>query len=146
METSSTTASKPKNKQGYLHFKTLKIMNKPVDYQLATLLKEKGYDEKCPHIYSAMEGQEGLLVTLYREKIRNSYGPRTLTAPTISEIIMWLHEKHGIWIWVSMELGYTNTFCWQLTGEHTSSNYKAFFKSPTEAYADAITYTLNNLI
>ena len=135
-------------------------MNTPVSFDTAKLLKEKGYNEHTTYFYtkpnSKMFGIDehgrtypikntpkrlymiGEHATLKHE---NAY-----FAPTISEVIMWLYDKHGIWVWVSMELGYTNTFCWQLTGEHTSSNYKAFFKTPTDAYVDAITYTLNNLI
>ena len=119
------------------------ITPKYVTLEQAKLLKEKGFNEECTHIYSAMKDQKGLLLEV-KEKTSNSYGPYTLTAPTISEVVMWLYEKYEIWIWVSMELGATNTFCWQLTGEHTSSNYKAYFKTPTEAYVDAITYTLTN--
>lgn len=114
-------------------------MNTPVSFNIAKLLKVKGCDIECNYGYD------------FRSDNLQNFGRYIVShmvynAPTISEVIMWLYDKHGIWVWVSMELGYTNTFCWQLTGEHTSSNYKAFFKTPTDAYVDAITYTLNNLI
>ena len=118
-------------------------MNARVDFNIAKLLKEKGYDNESSHFYNK-EGM-GRYDRDY-PSIYNTKGDYYCDMPTVSDTVMWIYSKHGIWIWVSMELGYTNTFCWQLTGEHTSSNYKAFFKTPTEAYVDAISYTLNNLL
>jgi len=69
----------------------------------------------------------------------------TFSAPTIIEAVMWIYEKYGIWIAVTQELGATITFCYQVMGEHTSSTYKQFFKSPTEAYESAIENTLKNI-
>lgn len=56
-----------------------------------------------------------------------------LPAPTFSQAFRWFREKHGIHSWVRMELGYTLTFCWVISGENTSTQHKAFFKSHEEA-------------
>ena len=128
-------------------------MNTPVSFPIAKLLKAKGYDKKCYKYFHSnfgkeyeytLKGSDGELCTNWN--IEKDYPQDFISAPTIAEVVMWLYEKHGIWIWVSIELGYNITFCWQLTGENMSSNYKPNFKSPTEAYEGAIEYTLNNLI
>lgn len=79
--------------------------------------------------------------------------------PTISDVVMWLYEKYGIWIYPlpiddDMKL-------WQariIKGEpfnklsntlkiisYGEISYKGIY-SPTEAYEAAIEYTLKNLI
>lgn len=56
----------------------------------------------------------------------------------IMQIIMWLYEKHGIWISVIHQ---HNKFFWKFGSYQTQE-----FNSPTEAYEAAIDYVLNNLI
>jgi hypothetical protein len=143
-------------------------MTTPIKFELAKLLKEKGYNEPCKNHYeialtSKKDREDGYtgpfgwkkgecnLQSGYNtnESLSEYYNDKTwsaYSAPNIIEVVMWLYEKHGVWIWVSMELGYNITFCWQLTGERISSNYKSNFKTPTEAYEAAIEYTLKNLI
>lgn len=69
-------------------------------------------------------------------------------APTIAEVVMWLYEKHGIWIWVEQE-DTTNEFQWLCRYENKGccKDYDdKFYNSPTESYKAAIEYTLKNLI
>ena len=76
-------------------------------------------------------------------------------SPTISDVVMWLYEKHGIWIdvnitrygkfWGNVFLkeeynDLKNPFNWEFVNQIID------FNSPTEAYEAAIEYTLNNLI
>ena len=70
----------------------------------------------------------------------------------IMQVIMWLYEKHEIWINVipynDEELSQT---LWENTIIHISDNYNdcsdyTFYHSPTEAYETAIEYTLTKLI
>ena len=71
----------------------------------------------------------------------------------IMQIIMWLYEKHGIWIqvkpggkletWDFITQKKDNTFA---VPYFEIKQHKPFFNSPTEAYEAAIKYTLNNLI
>lgn len=74
-------------------------------------------------------------------------------APTIAEVVMWLYEKHGIWIRVTPIPYSKHLTHWRW--EHMSTNYatrnlrwkkEKDYISPTEAYEAAILYTLNNLI
>jgi hypothetical protein len=77
----------------------------------------------------------------------------------ISDVVMWLYEKHGIWISVHLENyrgyeGYDFNFEFVDNSEKTIAKqedaYKLLgetvFNSPTEAYEAAIEYTLKNLI
>ena len=83
-------------------------------------------------------------------------------APTIADVVMWLYEKHGIWVsvdWMKRIKPYNSGFYCHLRGTNKSLNRDNFivindtlnpgyevFNSPTEAYEDAIEYILNNLI
>lgn len=103
-------------------------MNTPINFKLAKLLKEKGFEQNpMKHINQAtLEG--------------------TLVFPTISEIVMWLYEKHGIWIWVE-PTGINDKFCYKYRlSDGDGTKVLEWFKSPTKAYEGAIEYTLKNLI
>lgn len=95
-------------------------MNKPINYNLVQLLKQK--DE----IFDVVS---------------------TLDYPTIAEVIDWLYEKHSIWISVS-NVPFENHFTFEYsinTIKECKYQYGTFL-SPTEAYESAIEYCLNNLI
>jgi hypothetical protein len=65
-----------------------------------------------------------------------------IDSPTIADVVMWIYEKHGIWI-------YTDLYgsCWKyLIVKDNSRRTIEGFNSPTEAYEAAIEYTLNRLI
>jgi hypothetical protein len=79
--------------------------------------------------------------------------------PTIAEVVMWLYEKHGIWVSVHEEncRGYVGfDFNIVFVGDHEITvtqqeiQYKLLgetvFNSPTEAYEAGIEYVLNNLL
>jgi len=74
--------------------------------------------------------------------------------PTISDVVMWLYENHGIWIYVdSHEFGkwcyyYRYNRPHKLSSKITENGQFGLddFNSPTEAYEAAIEYTLKNLI
>lgn len=63
----------------------------------------------------------------------------------IMQVIMWLYETHGIWVFV--KLGYGHEYVIQSTKVPFSFIYsEGTYNSPTEAYEAAIEYTLKNLI
>lgn len=132
-------------------------MNKSICYTLAKLLKEKGFDVPC------REGWVNYLVSFTGETrmpddesnlVIDKLGNRHLIErPTISDVVMWLYEKYGIWIMVNNWyehvldnddniLDKTHLFAWFITGEAEERT----FKTPTEAYEAAIEYTLTKLI
>ena len=113
-------------------------MNTPVSFEIAKSLKEKGFDLPCRLLYkSEKELEEGIGVD-YDWNRFDSY-----SAPTIVEVVMWLYEKHGIWISV---LQHTKNGKGVYFESFVNSMTFSGYNSPTKAYEAAIEYTLKNLI
>jgi hypothetical protein len=115
-------------------------MNTPVNFEIAKLLKEKGFDNESAHYYNE-KGE--LLFDVDFPSLQPTKPDVYYNNPTIAEVVMWLYEKHRIWISVL---------------QHTKSGKGIYFESvinvmtfsgynsPTEAYEAAIEYTLKNLL
>ena len=112
-------------------------MNKPICYTLAKLLKEKGFDEEAIVNVSHPSDQTRAYPKEYIKE--GDY----ILAPTIADVVMWLYEKHNIWI-----------VCFPTDGGWSFDIFiktdciksESFINSPTEAYEAAIEYTLTKLI
>lgn len=149
-------------------------MNTEVNYEIAKLLKEKGFDLPTNKYYEHAltskkdsetndftgafgwkKGETNLNVGFFR----NNGGMADLSnenwymcsAPTIAEVIMWLYEKHGIWIDVTLnQFSKPNDLKWMysivFTEERTYSHSQKSFNSPTESYLSAIKYYLKDLV
>lgn len=105
-------------------------MNTPVSFELAKLLKEKGFEQN--------------LIKYINQATING----TLVFPTIADVAMWLYEKHGIWITVCV-IGADGFGYWLHNKNRERLNSKdqgGYWHSPTEAYEAAIEYTLKFLI
>lgn len=101
-------------------------MNTVVSFDLANLLKEKGYPFE--------------LITVGEIK------EVPLNIPTVADVVMWLYEKHGVWIWVERYSTLFRPYA-EETGDKIFGKWEGHkFDSPTEAYSGAINYTLKNLI
>lgn len=113
-------------------------MTTPVIFELAKLLKEKGFNKPCKMYYHT----GGILK---RERV--GWLNEICEAPTIAEVVMWLYEKHGIWISVNRE-SESGVFFFSVDKDKGDFFYDKGddFNSPTEAYEAAIEYTLKNLI
>lgn len=105
-------------------------MNTPVSFEIAKLLKERGFDQKLTDIGYNVNGEESFDYSIDRI---NGVG---VASPTIAEVVMWLYEKHKFWTEVTTDINGKFCFPW-LEGK---------YNSPTEAYSAAIEYTLKNLI
>lgn len=133
-------------------------MNTPVSFKIAKLLKEKGFDEPCRAAIVSMSApfySRGLTTNteLSKEKL-----PTLMSAPTIADVVMWLYEKHGIWIKVDVaakdfwhpSILNIEDGSFKVHPSYVSQKFVAeenrMFNSPTEVYESAIEYTLNNLI
>ena len=133
-------------------------MNTEVNYEIGKLLAQKGFNEK---VYDCFYTTSDHIKTekLYSKQIAPMHH---YPAPTIAEVIMWLYEKHSIWIAVDL-IDNSRTFHFKYS--ITISNYREYhdedcfdmaktiysdskekFGEPTEAYLSAITHTLKNLI
>ena len=111
-------------------------MNTPVSFELAKLLKEKGIIFQTKEYYSS---DTKVTSVSYNE----------FAAPTIADVVMWLYEKHEIWI--SVEPPFPRRIVlWeyyiQKANHRTSLGQNSGYNTPIEAYEAAIKYTLENHI
>lgn len=145
-------------------------MNKEVSPELAKLLKEKGFDYHL--LYNDFANEYDYFDRSVQGRIHVSDFPedkfpdenKWIPVPYIHQVVMWLYEKHGIWINVyykpkykSWDYEYTNTNWSQEEVDKKLKedidnlledifNAKIKYNSPTEAYEAAIEHTLKNLI
>lgn len=159
------------------HHSTTKIktMNAPIKISIAKLLKEKGFKEPCFYYYdkqdklkepflengSSTDTEFRVDLTELLEYHNNSYSCHC-SAPTISEVVMWLYEKHGVWINVKGDDNKTfryelHEWIWYESEKTLRQTHVTFgggifdinseeFNSPTEAYEAAIEYVLKEMI
>lgn len=145
-------------------------MNSNVNFEIAKLLKEKGFDKECLNYYTLAYGKKPYITQgiEYQSdaKIKfdwncnnedskgiqapypNTYHISQCSAPTIAEVVMWLYEKHGIWITVCV-IGADGFGYWLHDRDRkrlNQDNQGGYWLSPTEAYEAAVEYTLKNLI
>lgn len=122
-----------------------------VSFEVAKLLKEKGFDEPCNHVHYEYK------VYHYTKSggVRNSHKKEQqwiCTAPDVMQVILWIFKKYGIWIEVHYDAWNTKKFRREAVGGkdvyeqpyHAESEVE--FTSPEEAYHEAIKHTLNFLI
>ena len=97
-------------------------MNTPVNVELNKLLKEIKFEETTGRYF--------------------------YPAPNIGDVVMWLYEKHGIWIVILPELlnGTEIRYYPSVFEQGIGEDVESYFNSPTEAYEAAIEYTLKELI
>lgn len=127
-------------------------MNTPVKFELSKLLKEKGYKDKNilgtvrlsePKYYDPNGIIHGIK-DAFEEK--NYKIEDCFNAPTIAEVVMWLYEKHGVWVSVQP---HGNEFRYFIHNVHFTNSLRyddLGLSTPTEAYEAAINYCLINLI
>jgi hypothetical protein len=120
-----------------------KILTKEVSFELAKLLKEKGYDELCGFVYN------GQFEPFHTNKITECGYLQTnselinlvYSAPTIGEVFDWIYDKHKIWISVNKEV---EGFDFIIDNKYGLGKYQKRIDSPAEAYEEAIKNVLIN--
>lgn len=133
-------------------------MNTAVTFEIAKLLKEKSFTSVFTAFSNKYYNNLGnYKVVSYNVKIEND----EYEAPTIADVIMWLYEKHNIWISLipdssSQHRLVTRKFSVSIFKYHINLNVQAqilrvnnniaYFISLTKAYEAAIEYVLTNLI
>lgn len=123
-------------------------MNKEVSFEVKQLLFNKGWR------YELGLDETGHRVKHSLAEERWNQGHLNYVDITIAEVVMWLYEKHGIWIMVEMtgsKKFYPRGRMIDKKGKHHVGDFKynnerLIYNTPTEAYEAAIEYTLNNLI
>lgn len=120
-------------------------MNTPISFEISKVLKEKGFDNPTLQWYhrdTKKLNTNDLMFSM--NKLTDNY-----SAPTIVEVVIWLYEKHGIWVcidkaedfnWRKFSIRKLNDIGYERIG------FGSDFKSPKEAYKAGIEYTLKNLI
>jgi hypothetical protein len=126
-------------------------MNTPVNYPIAKLLKEKGFEQNLEvgticRIQNAVNKSYEKIRPIKQSDLENQWSIFNEVYPTVDEVKWWLYEKHGVWI-SSTPVG--KKFRYEIIPmeKQEKFEYSSFeYNSPTEAYEAAIEYTLNNLI
>ena len=124
-------------------------MNTPVNFETAKLLKEKGFD--VPVRTAWYVGG----VAYWKIPANHNESNVKFSAPTIAEVVMWLYEKHSLWILPIPTV--TGHFAYKILDVQLDPENKIErppytgvsamdYNSPTEAYEAAIEYCLTNLI
>lgn len=144
-------------------------MNTPVSFEIAKLVKEHGFKLEDPgyedHKYSFYaikdfdndwrdsfsKRREGeLLDGYYLAPLTEERKNVVIVAPTIADVITWLYEKHGIWVWIQPYKDHSadnnEPYSAQMNVWKNGVTVSKEFNTPTEAYLAAIEHTLNNLI
>ena len=139
-------------------------MTEPVNSKIAKLLKEKKFNEPCLSYWKDLNLEGHRFKDWNNETIGDSPMHKRnagyYSAPTISEVVMWLYKNRGIWIGVKPSYDGIEWYSEMFTASEQSWNdkdkrhsintafrdYNSIHNSPTEAYEAAIEYTLNNLI
>lgn len=132
-------------------------MNTPISGVIPELLAKKGYDEPCKFCVDD-EFDTPMPYDCGMEMHKNSYG-MYYSCPTIAQVIMWLYEKHEIWVSVSWSFANKapdNNVKWSFSLSNVGNRDNCivtlhdddfkFYKTNTEAYLAAIEYTLKNLL
>lgn len=120
-------------------------MNNRIKFPLAKLLKEQGFDQRSTDYGYKINGEES------HDYILDMLNGVGIASPTIAEVVMWLYEKHGIWISPQPFIRLNESVVWLY--DIFKNNYiieqlspSNGFNSPAEAYESGIEYVLNNLI
>lgn len=135
-------------------------MNTIVDFEIGKLLKERGYNEPHNKVYNTLgELWDSHYPTMTNDDVDSG---ACCTAPIIAEVVMWLYEKYGVWVEVNL-LPNIDKFSFiakpiNFKKPKEFDSYVEYYKAvskfiskerfnlPTEAYFEAIKYTLNNLV
>jgi len=128
-------------------------MNKQVSFELALLLAENKYDISTDSLYV----NNSLIYANGRKcnwNLEEDYDdiPEPVSAPTIADVVMWLYEKHGIWLYC--EIKGDNFYVkakriksnWRRVVSGVVDNENILFNSPIEAYEAGIKYCLEKVI
>ena len=116
-----------------------------VSYEVAKLLKEKGFDELCSSLYNIKTEE----ATPPREYVFNGDWSGYILRPTLQMAMKWLRENHDIFIvirrgltgtgWVYSHEIYKDSQC-------LYAQYGASYNTYEEAVEKALKFSLENLI
>jgi hypothetical protein len=126
-------------------------MNTPISFEIAKLLKEKDFKEHVNN-YFGNNGREEHFQPNYKANYNSALMVGlTHSRPIIADVVIWLYEKHGFWIYSryfssNYFYGYVIDSNGDMKEIAVSEINAVKFNSPTEAYEAAVLYCLKNLI
>lgn len=122
-----------------------------VSFEVAKLLKEKGFNCPCRVVYSP----KGIVKHYLKEEIyaHNLKGHKKL-CPTHQMVTKWLREKYNIYICVQPDFpsdkDYKMCWCWSASILYDNcisiKEYQCYIETYEEATESALKYCLENLI
>lgn len=124
-----------------------------VSFEIAKLLKEKGFDIPLLTFYiTDKEKKEGDLQTMAftDDKIDNSYSDLCYLAPTLQMAIKWLRKVHNLSVEPFVDFGSGDEYWWTADVAYIKKDglidELCGYNSPEEAAEAGIKYCLENLI
>lgn len=113
-------------------------MNEIVNFELAKLLKEKGFNQK---VFSYYHNKKPYKIYSSLPFLNWNTNQTLISAPTIADVVMWLYKEKDIWIEVRRSY-LLNQFVAVTKNPRVELSSK---DKPGEAYEEAIKYCLENL-
>ena len=117
-----------------------------VSFEVAKLLKEKGFNEECLMAYI-----DGELFNYYDSDFPSEYelendGSEVIDVPTLQMAMKWLREVHNIFIEIKFGLG--GCYVWAIVdmSNNIVTNVDALMGFYEQACESAIKYCLEHLI
>jgi hypothetical protein len=112
-----------------------------VSFELAQLLKDKGFESESHLYYSNSE----LVISQYPHT-NNIMQRFRYEAPSLSIAQKWIYENFGIWVHSGMNVSYTDD--WYFSCENWDEVLVCLegYDTPYHALNEGLTYTLKNLI
>ena len=122
-----------------------------VSFEIAKLLKEKGFDEPCQFFYFSISKykQEGVFIGNFHARKNNEINEASCSAPTLQMAMKWLREVHNLHIDVDPSEGNWNPTVLELENWACAVKFGdniPIQDSYEEACEAAIKYCLKNLI
>jgi hypothetical protein len=115
-------------------------------YEVAKLLKEKGFNEPCDNYYDKKGSEKQEPQELTWNEIMYSYN-EFLKAPTHQMAMKWLREVHGLIISIEFQI-ICPTWKWRIYIKSSNDKHTDFrhYNKYEDAVEKALKYTVENLI
>ena len=138
------------------------IKERYVNFEVAKLLRDKGFDEECVKLYNISNG-----LVFEGDEVHNSElteFSELITRPTQAMACDWIEEEYGIFIQINRdnqyyegceviavtkedkERGNMTMYYARVFNKHSVSNTTKHYDNIESAYNEALKYVLTNLI
>ena len=122
-----------------------------VSFEIANLLKEKGFDNICNGYYNQEKTLQKCSLCSIEDTLKSPFYFDCIPAPTIQMAMKWLREVHNIVCNIDIEsrnFYYYSVFIIRSSNEaqYQLTSQKPYFETYEEACEAAIKYCLENLI